>query len=318
MVRELRVVSVATAAVCVAALTIAGATAKPAAPTSGQAAPAKPAQSQPAVTALTETGWPRDITSGTTKITIYQPQIDSYDGFRLTGLAAAAVAEKADAPPVYGILNLAAETHVDKDARLVTFDNMKVTPSFPGADEKAAQWRSIIQKHATKLRPITLERFEAALAVAEARGKSASIVVKNDPPIVRTSTTPAMLILVDGDPGYRHLKGTSLQRVINTRPLIVKEGSGKHWIKIFDGWMEAPALAGPYTVAGKACGDCEKALKAAVDEKVADLLIGGDSSDPKTAPSLKKQAPKLFVETSPAELLVFEGIPSSFPSRGQN
>ena len=99
---------------------------------------------------------------------------------------------------------------------------------------------------------------------------------------------------VDADSGrrrsvYRDVKSTALTRVLNTRPLILKDASGRHYLKIFDGWMEAPALAGPWTVATKLPGDCEKALKVVVDEKVADMLVGGDPNDPKTAPSLKKQ-----------------------------
>jgi hypothetical protein len=65
---------------------------------------------------------------------------------------------------------------------------------------------------------MSLERFEAALAVSAAERKIDSIPVKNDPPIVHISTVPAMLILVDGDPVYRDVKGTSLTRVLNTRP----------------------------------------------------------------------------------------------------
>ena len=75
-------------------------------------------------------------------------------------------------------------------------------------------------------------------------------------------------------------------------------------------------LAGPWTVAKKVPGDCEKALQAAIDEKVADMLVGGDPSDPKSAPTLAKQVPRIFVETKPAELLVFEGAPKFVPIEG--
>lgn len=279
-----------------------------------QSAGTKPA---PDVSALTDAGWPRIITSGQTRITVYQPQIDSFDGFRLAGRAAVAVAEQADAPPIYGIVQVSADAHIDKDDRLVTLDKFTVkSAAFPGASDKGQQWSSLIQSRAARLNPIALERFEAALAVSAAERKAASIDVKNDPPIVLVSTVPSMLILVDGEPAYREVKGTSLTRVLNTRPLLLKDAGGAHYLKIFDGWMAAPALAGPWSVVSKPPGDLDKALKIAVDEKVVDLLVGGDPNDPKTAPSLKKQAPHIFVETKPAELLVFEGDPKFTPIEG--
>ena len=61
--------------------------------------PSGPQPSAAPVSALTDTGWPRNVVSGETTITVFQPQIDTWDGFRLTGRAAVAVTEKAGAPP---------------------------------------------------------------------------------------------------------------------------------------------------------------------------------------------------------------------------
>jgi hypothetical protein len=90
----------------------------------------------------------------------------------------------------------------------------------------------------------------------------------------------------------------------------------KHYPKIFDGWMEAPALTGPWTVAARVPGDCDKPLKAAIEEKQADLLLGGNPDDAKSAPSLKRDKPQIYVDTKEAELLVFEGDPKFVPLEG--
>ncbi len=294
-------------------------TAKPqptGAPSAPAGAPSAPA-SAPAVTALTDIGWPRDVMTGQTTITVYQPQIDSWDGFNLAARSAVAVTEKAGTPPVYGIVELSAEAHIDKDERLVSLEKIVVTEaSFPSVDgEKGRQWATAVQARAVRMRPLALERFEAALAVSAAERKADSVPVRNDPPIIHISTVPAMLILIDGEPVYREVKGTSLTRVLNTRPLILKDAA-RHYLKIFDGWMEAPALTGPWTVAVNVPGDLDQALKVAVNEKVVDMLIGGDPSDPKTAPSLKTAKPRIYIETKPAELLVLEGDPKLVPIAG--
>ena len=269
------------------------------------------------MTALTDTGWPRDVMTGQTTITVYQPQIDSWDGFHMAARSAVAVTEKAGTPPVYGIVELSADAHIDKDERLVSLERITVTEaSFPSVDgEKGRQWATAVQARAVRMRPLALERFEAAIAVSAAERKADSVAVKNDPPVIHISTVPAMLILIDGDPVYREVKGTPLTRVLNTRPLILKDAA-RHYLKIFDGWMEAPALTGPWTVAVNVPADLDKALKVAVDEKVVDMLIGGDPADPKTAPSLKTAKPRIYVETKPAELLVLEGDPKFVPIEG--
>ncbi|HEY6362832.1 MAG TPA: hypothetical protein VIX63_17120 [Vicinamibacterales bacterium] len=284
----------------------------------GQAAGAASAPAPaPAVMALTDTGWPRDVTTGQTTITIYQPQFDSWDGFHLTARSAVAVTEKPGAPAVYGIVQVSADAHIDKDDRIVSLEKITVTSAaFPSVDgEKARQWATALQARATRMRPLALERFEAALAVMAAERKGESVPVRNDPPIIHISTVPALLILIDGEPAYRDVKGTSLTRVLNSRPLILKDAT-KHYLKIFDGWMEAPALTGPWTVAAKVPADCDRALRAAADEKVVDMLIGGNPDDPKTAPSLKNNKPQIYVDTKPAELLVLEGDPKFVPLAG--
>src|SRR3546814_10423623 len=61
---------------------------------------------------------------------------------------------------------------------------------------------------------VSLDRIQAALAIAEAQrgGAATPQAVKNDPPRVILSTTPAILVLVDGKPVLRQVEGSSLQR----------------------------------------------------------------------------------------------------------
>ena len=149
----------------VSAAILAGRTAKP---QTQSAAAVTDQPTPPAVTVLTDTGWPRDVVTGATKITIYQPQIDSWDGFHLTARSAVAVAQKADAPLTYGIIQISADAHIDKDERLVSLEKITImAASFPATEgEKGRQWASAIEARASSMRPLALERFEAAVAVS--------------------------------------------------------------------------------------------------------------------------------------------------------
>src|SRR5262245_48416652 len=107
-------------------------------PAAAKPAAAKPAA--PAVTALTDTGWPRTLVSGATKIVVYQPQIDVWDGYHVDARAAVSITEGSgsDAAPVFGIIEMSATTRIDKDAGLVTFENPRMKKAtFPGNEAKA-------------------------------------------------------------------------------------------------------------------------------------------------------------------------------------
>lgn len=74
--------------------------------------------------------------------------------------------------------------------------------------------------------PQGLDRLEAAVSVSSAAKQSESIPLRNDPPAILVSTVPAMLILVDGSPEFRALPAKSVERVIDTRPLLLRQKGG--------------------------------------------------------------------------------------------
>lgn len=249
---------------------------------------------------------------------MYQPQIDSWDGNHVEAYAAIAVKSAGSEEPTYGVAFIKARTEVDKGARLVVFDQLEiVNAKFPSAPDKEAAYREALQKDvAPKTRTMALDRFEAALAILEAGKEAKSLPLKNDPPRILFSATPAILVYVDGSAKYLPIKDTELQRVINTRPLVVKESSGKHYLHVFDGWMEAPSIEGPWSVVKKQPKDLDKALRAVVGGPV-DLLEGGDPKDKSTKPSLKKgPVPAIEVATTPTELIVTEGEANYVPIEG--
>ena len=116
--------------------------------------------------------------------------------------------------------------------------------------------------------------------------------------------SPALLILIDGDPVYQAVEGTDLERIVNTRALIVRDDAGIHYLKVLDGWMEAYGLTGNWSVSGVAPRGGTEALRA-VDANLVDLLDGRHSN--LEVRSLAEQAPAIFISTQPAELIVTDG-----------
>jgi len=110
------------------------------------------------VSALTDSGWPRVVVTNDTRLTVYQPQVDSWDGFRLEGRAAVAVAMTpapvTGASPTYGIVTFTARANVDREACLMTLEQITITSaSFPGAPQQGRKWASILQHRLVTDRP---------------------------------------------------------------------------------------------------------------------------------------------------------------------
>ena len=131
-----------------------------------------------------------------------------------------------------------------------------------------------------------------------------------DSPRLLFAEQSAILVLIDGDPVYHPVKGTDLQRIINTKPFIVRDMAGIHYVKVSDGWMEAYALTGLWSVAGVPPPGAERALRRAVVAKTVDLLNGAASRTSGNRPKLDDAtAPAIFISTVPAELIVTNGRP---------
>jgi hypothetical protein len=292
---------------------------KTAAPAAKKASPAPKATAPAADAAPSIDGtWPREIKTSIGTVTIHPPQVDSWDGVQVEFRTAVAVKANAEAPPVYGVVWGTTRTNVDKDARLVQLHDRQVTKAvFPSAADKAAAWKKVLQEEVQlAIKEIGLDRLAALLEVAAADRLALAVPVKNDPPKILFSTHPAILVFVDGTPVYQPVKETKLERVINTRVLLLRQ-KNDHFLKVFDGWLTAEKIEGPWTVLKKESSDLKQALADAKASGQVDFLPGGNPNDAITLPSLKSgKVPVIFVATTPSELVVTEGEPQFVPIQG--
>ena len=146
-------------------------------------------------------------------------------------------------------------------------------------------------------RPLTLTHPEPLL-LASAPG-----------PEIFFSAVPTLLVLVDGAPVYRPVPGTDLERVVNTKPLIVRDPAGMCYLRILDGWMQAYSLeSGWWTVSGVPPSGGPTALRQAIAARRVDLLDRVNWNSPAAPPRLSDDsAPMVIVAQAPAELIVTDG-----------
>jgi hypothetical protein len=279
----------------------------------------EPAAQKPTDQAQDEDSWPREIKSDDITFIVHQPQLDSWDGRNVEVLAAIEVKKEGQDKILYGAARATATVNIDKSTRMVEFVDVKVVKAvFPMSPDNEESYFKILQSSVIpKVRKISLDRFETALAVMEAEHKFKALPLKNDPPEIIHSPVPAILIYVDGTPEYRPIKIGFFSRIINTRPLILKQAGEKFYLHLFDGWMESIEFKGPWKVCKKPSPALEAALKDAIAGGQVDLLEG--KADPESnlpPPSLKKSVPVVYIATTPTELIVTDGEPKFEPIPG--
>ena len=267
--------------------------------------------------AATDSGWPRRFVNGPNSFFIYQPQIERWRGNQLEARAAVAITNGQSKQTTYGVMWFTTRAEIDKVNRLVTMTDFRITRvSFPTAPDRASLYQDLIEQRVPRTgEAIALDRIVADLAVAESKDENTVYQLKNEPPQIFFSTRPAILILIDGKPALRPVKGARFQRVVNTRVLILHdESNGKFYLHLMDGWMESSSVAGPWSIARETPNDLEQAMRAAPDSKQVDLLDGSGANSGNRKLSLKEAAgadavPSVYTSTEPAELLQTQGDP---------
>lgn len=264
-----------------------------------------------------ESPWPLTIKTTDTTLVVYQPQLDSWDGHTLVARVAVKAGANPEAPATYGVVTLSARTLTDKGTRVVTIDQARLVKSeFPSLSSADAQrWgNAIAQDLAGKSRTVALDRLESQLDINRTATSTQRTPLRNEPPRIVFSQVPAILVYIDGEPVYRPMSGGTLERVVNTRPFIVRTTGGALYMKIFDGWMSAASLTSQWTVIASVPPGVETAFKSASDARLVDPLTGQTTpNDPK--PSLRDSAPVIIIATTPTELIVTNGPPNYVPIR---
>jgi hypothetical protein len=248
-----------------------------------------------------DNGWPREVTNNDAKLVYYQPQVDDWKDFKeITARIAFALTPK-DGKEVLGVASLKAGTLVDKDARSVFFRNVEVTDiRFPALDEKLVPqmeklFKELIPKGGD---PISIDRVMADLSKTKTPPKGIS--VKNDPPPIFYSTSPSILLMVQGDPVLVPIEKTNLSYVVNTNwDLFFDKSAKKYYLLVENVWLTATDLKGKW----------EKTTS--LPKEMSNLPSGQNFDEVKKMipPPTNNTSLQVFFSDKPAELIAINGTP---------
>ncbi|MFO1206355.1 MAG: hypothetical protein U1E63_11620 [Burkholderiales bacterium] len=249
--------------------------------------------------------WPREVVNGAITYRIYEPQAESWNGSDVKFRTAVAVTEENGTR--YGIAYGQARTWIESGTGLVKLEGIRIDRlNFPTAPDGGEGYLRDLQRAATGTWLVRREQLDPSQVAAQER-----IPVRNDPPRIFVSYSPALLVLIDGQPVFRSIPSTPFERVINTRVLLLRDtGAQRYYLRAFDGWLMAREAIGPWQVVTGDTSRLDEVQRRFSTGEV-DLLDGGEAR-----PSLRGGAPVIYVSTTPAELLVLTGEPQLEPIAG--
>ncbi len=254
-----------------------------------------------------ELNWPIEIESDNGAVTtLYQPQLESFSNNILEGRMAVTIKPK-DKDMIFGAVWFKATMSTDLDNRTVVLEKMQILKThFPEIvdEEKTSRFSELLSKEIESWNiEMSLDRLLAGLEEVE-DFNNLSEQLNNTPPHIYFRTSPAVLMMIDGDPIFKESDVSGLEYVVNTPYFIVKYkndyfvSGGKFWYHskdVLSGWK--------YTknVPSKVSSFAEKNQQETETDSITNAMT---------------EAPELIVDSKAAELLLVDGDVDYKPIEG--
>jgi len=255
-------------------------------------------------------GWPREVTHAGYLIVLYQPQLETFDGDKLTGRAAVSVTPEGSDQTVFGAVWIEAYVETDRDTRMVTVMNVDIPRvRFPNANEDQERQLAAIlaQEMTTWDLEISLDRILAGLELVE-RERTMAEGLATDPPRILFTTEPSILVTLDGKPVLHDIENTDLQRVVNTPYIIVfdQDPSGYYLYAGEESWFTATDVMGPWELADRVPAD----VAALIPPDSTGIETEAEGEAAVEAEPVNIEDVRVVVVTEPTELIISDGPPS--------
>jgi hypothetical protein len=257
-------------------------------------------------------GWPRIFKSGSKQLTVYQPQVDYWNGYTNLHFRCAIAVKGVSKQEKFGVAEVEALTVTDHAARVVAIVPLKRELRFANVPEPEL---TKLRQAVDQLNPsgqattLSLDRVIAYLEPKQQPVQQA-VEVSLDPPKIFSSTTPAILVMFMGEPQFKPVETnrTDLLFALNTNwDVLYDTASRRYYLLHGEGWLTAPdVLKGPWTPA-QTLPPSIYSLPATENWAEARKRLPGKPA---------KAAPTIFAVTEPAELIVTDGPPSYMPVQG--
>jgi hypothetical protein len=249
--------------------------------------------------------WPREIPAQGSRIVVYEPQLESFRGSRMTSRAAVSLTRENSAEPVFGGIWLDAVLSTDTDRRTVTPVVIKVRevrfPSLSAAE--AARLRQVLGDEISGWHlTYSVDALLAEVKLLEEQ-KAAAEGLKADVPQILFRNRPAILLAMQDEPAWRKSTDSAFERLANSPAFVVRENSSRmNYLHVPPFWWTSANPLGDW-----------QAVET-VPDAVADLWKN-EAQQPVTDPGPR---PDVIAVSGAAELVWTDGVPQYAPIPGTN
>ncbi|MCD4729764.1 MAG: hypothetical protein K8R74_04125, partial [Bacteroidales bacterium] len=244
--------------------------------------------------------WPIEIESDDGFVTtLYQPQLESFEANVLEGRMAVTI-KPPEKEMIFGAVWFKARMLTDLDNRTVLLEKMDIIKThFPDMvnEENVEKFSKLLSEEMESWNlEMSLDRILASLDEVE-NLKQLSDDINNDPPAIYFRTTPAMLMMIDGEPILKKDEDSGLEYVVNTPYFIVKDTKKDNYY-ITDGnfWYTSKEILRGWEATKKPPSKVKKFAKDNIED-----------TEPDSIAQSYTEAPELIIETKAAELILAGG-----------
>src|SRR5262245_9057910 len=176
-----------------------------------------------------ESPWPRVRSTNGNTVTLHLPQVERWTSNSFVARAAVEVKPAQSKKEQLGVIWFEAHGSVDHSNRMVTLDRVQITKGrFPDASDGGSNALAIAREVLPDgARTVSLDYLITALGFVQAAAREGARGFNHDPPQIIWATNRTQLVIIDGEPVLRPISGTSLERVINTPALLVRDKNEK-------------------------------------------------------------------------------------------
>jgi hypothetical protein len=211
--------------------------------------------------------------------------------------------------PDLGAVRLKARTDVALEEALVRVSKIEILEGrFPALPPERSQ--ALIQGIAKDLEGkyaiTSIDRLMANMERHESQLKG--VEVNTDPPRIIYSPTPALLVVLDGEPLLAPISDNELKFVINTNWDLFQDPKGTWYLRYESAWLKSDQLE-LWSPAGKLPKAFEQLPAEDLNWKEVRASLPGRKLDP-------KKVPAVYVSRTPTELIVTDGTPKFDPVKG--
>ena len=175
-------------------------------------------------------GWPRQMTNNGSVLVLYTPQVEDWPQYETIDFRMAFQLTPYQGKPVVGVLYVNASTFVDTYNHMVKIYNLNITGvHFPGMDDATAvSMGQIVRPFLDPTQTVNVSMERIVACTPKKQDASQAVTVKNDPPLIFVSNSPAILLQLEGQPALADAASNGIKYVFNANwPVFFDQGAGQ-------------------------------------------------------------------------------------------